>query len=226
MRTNRRISSHPAGGGYSGYNAWDVTGIITPWEDTTLSCDRTGNFYKIFLAALSVRYPEQETGTLTVTSTPPGATLLIDGGEETEYTTNVTIPDMPVGSYAVSVAHPHYEEAEEEWVDVTADETTTVHFDLQPLTGSLSVTSDPAGAQVFIDGGEDTGMTTDALLDDVIIGEHTISVRLAGYGDEQQTVTVTEDDTAEVSFTLTPPATNGGGRAMMTWRRPDTPEKS
>ncbi len=80
-------------GGYSGYNAWDVTGIITPpWEDTTLSCDRTGNFYKIFLAALSVRYPEQETGTLTVTSTPPGATLLIDGGEETEYTTNVTIP--------------------------------------------------------------------------------------------------------------------------------------
>ncbi|WP_172673857.1 hypothetical protein [Methanogenium cariaci] len=41
------------------------------------------------------------------------------------------------------MAHPHYEEAEEEWVDVTADETTTVHFDLQPLTGSLSVTSDP-----------------------------------------------------------------------------------
>ncbi len=194
-------------GGYSGYNAWDVTGIITPWEDATLSCDRTGSFYKIFIAALSVRYPEQETGGLTVTSVPPGATLLIDG-EETEYTTNVTIPDMPVGSYAVSVAHPYYEEAEEQWADVTADETTEVHFDLRPLTGSLSVTSYPAGAEVFIDG-DDTGMTTDALLDAVIIGEHTISVRLAGYRDELQTVTVTQGDTAEAPFTLTPATGEG-----------------
>lgn len=195
-------------GGYSGYNAWDVTGIITPWEDSTLSCDRTDSFYKIFLAALSVRYPEKETGTLTATSSPPGAALFING-EETEYTTNLTIPDMPVGSYAVSVAHPHYEEADEQWVDVTADETTAVHFALQPLMGSLSVTSDPAGAQVFIDG-VDTKMTTDALLNDVIIGEHTISIRLAGYRDEIQTVTVTEDETTGISFSLTPVTTGRG----------------
>ncbi|WFN34321.1 DUF3344 domain-containing protein [Methanogenium sp. S4BF] len=194
-------------GSYSGYNAWDVTGIITPWEDATLSCDRTGSFYKIFLAALSVRYPEQETGTLTVTSAPAGAALVIDG-EETEYTTNCTIPDMPVGSYAVSVEHEHYEEGEEQWIDVSADEDTTVHFDLRPLTGSLSVTSDPTGAAVFIDGRE-TGLTTDTFLDDVIIGEHTISLRLAGYRDGVQTVSVTEGDTSEVTFVLIPETDSG-----------------
>ncbi len=196
-------------GNYCGYNAWDVAGIVTPWEDTTLSCDRTDSFYKIFLATLSVRYPEKETGTLTVTSSPPGATLLIDG-EETEYTTNCTIPGLPVGSYAVSVEHAQYEEAEEQWVDIAADEETPVHFSLLPLTGSISVTSDPSGAKVFIDG-EDSGLTTDALLEDVIIGDHTVSVRLTGHRDASNTVCVSEDETSEVSFILTPESGQEGG---------------
>lgn len=195
-------------GSYCGYNKWDVSGIITPWEDATLSCDRTDSFYKIFLAALSVRYPEQETGTLTVTSSPPGATILIDG-EETEYTTNTTIPGMSVGSYAVSVAYPSYEEADEQWIDITADAETTAHFNLRPLTGSLSVTSEPLGAQVFIDG-EDSGQTTEAFLEDVIIGDHTVSVRLNGYAEARETVTVSEGENTDVSFTLTPESGTGG----------------
>lgn len=196
------------GRNYCGYNKWDVAGIITPWEDATLSCDRTDSFYKIFLAALSVRYPEQETGTLTVTSSPPGATILIDG-EETEYATNCTIPGMAVGSYAVSVTHPSYEETDEEWIDITADTETMVNFNLRPLTGSLSVTSEPSGAQVFIDG-EDSGHMTDAFLEDVVIGDHDISVRLGGYTEAHETVTVTEGETTEVSFTLTPESSTGG----------------
>ncbi|WP_172673856.1 hypothetical protein [Methanogenium cariaci] len=70
-------------------------------------------------------------------------------------------------------------------------------------------------------------MTTDALLDDVIIGEHTISVRLAGYGGMSSRPSPLPKTIPLRCRLLSPPLRQtAGGRAMMTWRRPDTPEKS
>ncbi len=49
-------------GAFFGYNIWDLTSVVTPGESNDLAFNRTVNFYKIPLAALSVEK----------TSTPPG----------------------------------------------------------------------------------------------------------------------------------------------------------
>ena len=68
--------------------------------------------------------------------------------------------------------------------------------------GAVSVTSDPAGAHIMLDG-VDTGRVTPAVLDGVSLGEHTVSVALDGYEvPEAKTVTVTATGTATADFML------------------------
>ena len=79
-------------------------------------------------------------------------------------------------------------------------------------TGSVSVTSDPAGAQIILDGNE-INQVTPYTIPDVALGDHTISLTLDRYQDwGPRTVTVTADRVASVSATLTlDPASNRPG---------------
>ena len=63
----------------------------------------------------------------------------------------------------------------------------------------------PEGAAIFLDGA-DTGKLTNALLENVAAGEHTVTVKLAGYIDASRTVTVTDNETITINFLLTEPA--------------------
>jgi len=94
-------------------------------------------------------------GSLTVTSTPAGAAILLNG-TDTGTTTPHTFADLAANVYEVSVALPG-------WVPQTPSQV----VDLQPLdvravdfplsqTG-VAVVSTPAGARIFADG-EDTGL--------------------------------------------------------------------
>lgn len=68
--------------------------------------------------------------------------------------------------------------------------------------GNISVTSDPPGARVFLDG-KDTGLKTPAVLERVSVGRHEITVELAGYKSQTRAVTVSRSSTVTVSFSLT-----------------------
>jgi hypothetical protein len=70
--------------------------------------------------------------------------------------------------------------------------------------GSIQVKSYPNGASIFLDG-EDTGLKTNHTLTDILTGRHTILLRLAGWKDWQEEVTVQPNQTVVVKPCLLPP---------------------
>ena len=74
--------------------------------------------------------------------------------------------------------------------------------------GSISVTSDPAGADIYIDG-IGTGLVTPFTLSDVTPGSHVVKVSLAGYMDAEQEVIVIAGSSKIAQFTLVPISQTG-----------------
>ena len=95
------------------------------------------------------------TGTLSVTSDPAGAAIFIDGIASGQ--TNTTVQNVAAGTHNVTLTRAGYQ-TETKLVSVQGGGANSVSFTLQPIednetgTGTLSVTSDPAGAAIFIDG--------------------------------------------------------------------------
>ena len=134
-----------------------------------------------------------------VTTNEPGVTVLLDGVELGR--TPLSREDLRPGSYTLSLQSAYYVDRE---VAVTLADGVVFKEDyvLQVTTGQLTVLSEPAGAAVYIDG-QDTGEVTPVTLNDVTAGTRALSLRLAGYQTTAaQTVTVEEEQTAQVSETL------------------------
>lgn len=145
------------------------------------------------------------TGNLTVTSTPEGAAIFIDGADAGE-TTDTTLEGIAVGEHTVTLKKEGYRDAAT-GVTIRHNETTDVHLDLEEAVGCIAVTSTPEGAMIFLDD-EDTGETTNAILEGIAAGEHTITVKKSGYMDASTEATVTDNETVSVDFTLAEPAGN------------------
>lgn len=69
-------------------------------------------------------------------------------------------------------------------------------------TGSIQVSSTPQGAKIYLDE-SDTGKVTNATLDGVSAGGHSLRLSLDDYEDHIETVTVTAGETAVVNVPLT-----------------------
>lgn len=63
-------------------------------------------------------------------------------------------------------------------------------------TGAISVSSEPAGAEVYLDDSL-TGSVTDCMLEDIIVGQHTVELSLEGFLDYADSVEVIHDDTVQ-----------------------------
>jgi hypothetical protein len=70
--------------------------------------------------------------------------------------------------------------------------------------GSIQVKSYPNGASIFLDG-QNTGFKTNHTLTNIPTGRHTILLRLAGWKDWEEEVTVNQNQTAVVKPCLLPP---------------------
>ena len=69
-----------------------------------------------------------------------------------------------------------------------------------PVYGALSVSSDPSGAKVYIDG-EDMG-STPIIISKVLIGNHTVTVSKENFKTEDQRIVVRKDSLEHVVFQL------------------------
>lgn len=67
--------------------------------------------------------------------------------------------------------------------------------------GAIQVNSSPSGAQIWLNG-TNMGKVTNAVLNDVPAGTHTLKLIKEGYQDHQQTVTVKEGMTIQVNVVL------------------------
>ncbi len=127
----------------------------------------------------------QTTGLLLVESFPEGVDVVIDGVSKGN--TPLLISDLPLGSYKLEFRSPTHlpRTLSAELVD---RKPVRVVADLVSNTAKLVVTSDPAGAEIRINGIA-VGVTP-ATLEDVISGESDIKVWKQGYAPFTQRMTL------------------------------------
>ena len=123
-------------------------------------------------------------------------------GQDTGKTTNATLTDVSAGTHTLKLVKQGYK-VWEDTVTVNKGSTTHVNVTLEeePKVGSIKVNSTPTGAAIWLDG-QDTGKTTNATLNDVSVGNHTLKLVKERYQDWEDTVTVDEDATTTVNATL------------------------
>ncbi|WAI02109.1 PEGA domain-containing protein [Methanogenium organophilum] len=152
-------------------------------------------------------------GTLSVSSTPSNANIYLDGSYRG--TAPRTIGGLSQGAHTLEVTMPGYQE----WtntINIHSNQVTyvtaTLTADPQSTTGSISVTSNPSYASVYIDGVYygTTNPGNALLANNIAAGSHTVKVTLSGYDDSVSTVTVNSGQTTTVSANLAGGATGNG----------------
>jgi hypothetical protein len=165
---------------------------------------------------LSVKYVSEvrlmtddpATGDIHVTSIPPGAGIIVDDSD-TGILTNGTVTDLDLGTRFVRVALEGYREVDEQEADVRWGVPAVIHFNLVRMVGSVAVTSTPGGAAVYLDG-MDTGNVTPCTLSGVAAGDHVVTVKLPGYTDGSDALTVVDGETVDLELELVASASGSG----------------
>jgi hypothetical protein len=120
-------------------------------------------------------------GQMAIDSTPQGAQVQIDGKSDPSWITPFTLPGLSAGTHSVTVSKSGYS-SDTRSVDVASGGKSFVVTHLTALLAALSVSSTPAGANVYIDG-KDIGKVTPAQVS-VEKGQHVVLVRKSGFLDE------------------------------------------
>jgi PEGA domain-containing protein len=140
-------------------------------------------------------------GELTVDSTPQGALVRLDGQGDATWVTPLALSNLQPGPHSISVSKAGYG-TDTRTVNVASGSkgTTTIH--LTQMLATLVVKSDPAGANIYVDG-RDVGTKTPAQVS-VNKGQHVVLVRMTGYLDETMNAQFVLGQTFNFSPTLRP----------------------
>jgi hypothetical protein len=144
---------------------------------------------------------EPDFGVLEVTSTPPGADILLDG-EATGEKTPHTFPARRSGEYEVTVSLPPYYLPDVRKVRLGGGRKTPVAVELDANFGGLEVTSEPAGLSVTIDGKE-AGKTPLALAQ-LAAGAHEVRIASEQYAAPSQRVSIARGGQEKLHFATKP----------------------
>ena len=146
------------------------------------------------------------TGSLYVTSDPSGARIDIDGSYRG--TTPIILSGMTTGLHTIIISQSGYTDYSTT-ATVYAEQTRTVSVTLissnpaPAYTGSITITSFPSGADVYIDGSSYRGITP-VIFSGLTTGSHTIRISYSGYNDYSTTATVYAGQTTKVTGSLNP----------------------
>ena len=157
--------------------------------------------------AQEVEDPGVGFGWLLVKTTPPGATVVVDGVDRGQ--TPLSLDNIAFGTHRVSVSHAGYGSEMREvslsrdngvasvGIDLVAQRTSSA---TAPASGSLQVDSRPDGARVMLDG-RLVG-TTPVVVPDVRTGTHRLRVERDGYQAWVTAVEVPSSDRVRVAASL------------------------
>jgi len=140
-------------------------------------------------------------GQMAVDSTPQGAQAQVDGRTDSSYVTPFALTNLQPGQHTITVSKPGYS-TDTRTVSVISGNRATVVVHLSQLMATLVVASDPAGANVYVDG-RDTGTKTPAQVS-VDKGQHVVLVRKMGYIDETMNAQFVLGQTFNFAPTLRP----------------------
>ncbi len=159
------------------------------------------HYFNVFTVSFSSL---PQTGSLSVNSTPSGAAIWLDGGSTGKVTPD-TLTNVTAGSHTVKLTLTGYSDYQTT-VSVPSGGTASVNAVLSPVTttGSISVSSSPSGASVYLDGGTTAIGVTPLTKSGITAGTHSLTLRKAGYLDYGTSVSVTGGKTTTITATLTP----------------------
>ncbi len=146
-------------------------------------------------------------GSISISSVPTGAEIWIAPhlGTYTDQgvVTNNTISNIAIGSYDVKLTLSGYQDWITTSVSVTDGVTTNLSATLISSTGSVSFTSTPSGATIYIDNVLQIGTTTPSTtITGLTPGSHTYKLTLSGYADTTGTFSITANTNTAVSVTF------------------------
>jgi hypothetical protein len=134
-------------------------------------------------------------GTLQLSSEPAGAAYELKGpeGPARQGKTPETLKDLPTGNYEVLLRHDGWEM--KQTVTVQRNDTTTHASEF--AFGRVTITSEPAGAQVFC-GSKSLGKTPATV--ELLQGQQEVTARLGDWAEMKKTVLVKKQETEQADF--------------------------
>jgi hypothetical protein len=197
---NIPVGTHEVSVYMSGYQTWYSTLNVNEQQTSYVN---------------AVLQPIVTTGTLSVSSSPSGAAVYVDGIYQG--VTSTTIGNLVPGSHSVKLTKAGYQD----WtgsVSIASGSTTylspTLVVNPQPQYATVSISSNPSGANVYGDGvyiGQ-TRSGSPLTFTNVKPGVHTLRLTKSGYQDYETTQNVVAGQDYVVSVTLNPvqnPTTGG-----------------
>lgn len=134
-------------------------------------------------------------GRIAVSSTPTDAKVYIDGRYQGE--TQLSVNVLP-GEHSVKVVKEGYRGFVKD-INVSPMTKEDINAVLEPLKGSLEITSEPTGAEVYIDG-KDYGKTP--LSVELPPSEHNVTLKMKGYREHTIKVEVKAGETTSINVKL------------------------
>ena len=142
-------------------------------------------------------------GTLSINSDPMGAMIILDN--KNEGLTPKTIENVSAETHRLILTYEGFERAAQS-ITITADSVLEINQTLLPLTGNLSIVTDPPNAIIYVNN-EFIG-NSPFQLDYLDVGSYFIKIEHEGYDKYVSKVDVQHDDTTEINKRLDPiPAT-------------------
>ncbi len=139
-------------------------------------------------------------GQLSVASTPAGAQIQIDGQNNSAWVTPFNLAGLNPGQHTLTISKAGYA-AETRNIDVGSGSKSFISVQLAQLNATVSVSSDPSGAAIWMDG-KDTGRTTPAQISVDKPGNHSFAFKKQGYLDETTTANLQIGQTSRLSPSL------------------------
>lgn len=178
----------------AGYDDYTRNFIIEPSTPATIGATLTKSVTE------PAPRPSLSYGSIAITSVPSGATVNLDGRQRGA--APAVLPDILPGNHEVSLSLQGYDDWNQV-VSVGSGQTAAVNAILVTTaarTGSLAVTSDPPGADIYIDDGF-RGVSP-ATISGLSAGTHTISVKLQDYADNTTSIIITAGQTGRFPAVL------------------------
>ncbi len=140
-------------------------------------------------------------GSIYCTTVPQEANIYLDNVLQSKITP-ATITNVLAKQHTITFTKTGYE-SYTQTVTVIKNQTVTVSATLSPLTGNITIITDPSGANIYLDGFLQEQLTS-TTISNVPVGQHTIMITRAGYSSYTQTIEVLSNQTIIVSAILQP----------------------
>jgi serine/threonine-protein kinase len=144
--------------------------------------------------------PSIVAGQLNIDSSPHGAQITIDG--KNTGITPFSVSSLLPGHHTVIISKAGYA-SETRTIDVTSGSKSVISVQLAATTATVAITSDPAGAAVWMDG-HDTGKVTPAQISVDKAGTHAFQFKKQGYLDESASANLQIGQTLQLTPALRP----------------------